>query len=434
MSISLTTLFFTRPLSTRIIKLQLQLQLHLHQQPRQPRLILIKNPLIDRWIATKRQHQPITTTTATANPLHLHHRYRQKALFPQDDLRRRILLMTPSSKRKSLEKKHAGFLSFYLFDLWSSIIRVARSVRWNKIHWRRRRRTYHAVRVPIDEWQIKTKGWRNNHRGRARQISLSLALALSPLSHRYRRTHHHLMRKTSRQRQMRRVEAQRRSRRTDKSIILEWPLSIEQRIEEGFNGWRRENDDRWIIELQLNLFSSFVSIRFNSHRLIEISERERERDGLTSINRTNPYNSNSDDQLVCWWTKSIVRWMKKILRGAERFSLETIDSLVNNSTNKFSKKITIDLKRNSVKYSSQISSRTKVIKYFSSAVKQLLVSLCKSCLQGNQSVETVIRIFAELQVGSMNQYWSTRWINLLGHCRCTKHGRWTSGRSLGNIG
>ncbi len=32
------------------------------------------------------------------------------------------------------------------------------------------------------------------------------------------------------------------------------------------------------------------------------------------------------------------------------------------------------------------------------AMKQLLVSLCKSCLQGSQSVETVIRIFGELQV------------------------------------
>ncbi|CAF3650173.1 unnamed protein product [Rotaria sordida] len=31
------------------------------------------------------------------------------------------------------------------------------------------------------------------------------------------------------------------------------------------------------------------------------------------------------------------------------------------------------------------------------AMKQLLVSLCKSCLQGSQSVETVIRIFGELQ-------------------------------------
>ncbi|CAF3689053.1 unnamed protein product [Rotaria sp. Silwood1] len=31
------------------------------------------------------------------------------------------------------------------------------------------------------------------------------------------------------------------------------------------------------------------------------------------------------------------------------------------------------------------------------AIKQLLVSLCKSCLQGSQSVETVIRIFGELQ-------------------------------------
>jgi len=32
------------------------------------------------------------------------------------------------------------------------------------------------------------------------------------------------------------------------------------------------------------------------------------------------------------------------------------------------------------------------------ALKQLLVSLCKSCLQGNQTVETIIRIFTELQV------------------------------------
>ena len=31
-------------------------------------------------------------------------------------------------------------------------------------------------------------------------------------------------------------------------------------------------------------------------------------------------------------------------------------------------------------------------------MKQLLVSLCKSCLQGGQSVETIIRIFGELQV------------------------------------
>ncbi|CAF4819303.1 unnamed protein product, partial [Rotaria socialis] len=31
------------------------------------------------------------------------------------------------------------------------------------------------------------------------------------------------------------------------------------------------------------------------------------------------------------------------------------------------------------------------------AMKQLLLSLCKSCLQGTQSIETVIRIFGELQ-------------------------------------
>ena len=31
-------------------------------------------------------------------------------------------------------------------------------------------------------------------------------------------------------------------------------------------------------------------------------------------------------------------------------------------------------------------------------MKQLLVSLCKSCLQGSQSVETTIRIFGEVQV------------------------------------
>lgn len=31
------------------------------------------------------------------------------------------------------------------------------------------------------------------------------------------------------------------------------------------------------------------------------------------------------------------------------------------------------------------------------AMKQLLVSLCKSCLQGSQTVETIIRIFGELQ-------------------------------------
>ncbi|CAF5075203.1 unnamed protein product, partial [Rotaria socialis] len=30
-------------------------------------------------------------------------------------------------------------------------------------------------------------------------------------------------------------------------------------------------------------------------------------------------------------------------------------------------------------------------------MKQLLLSLCKSCLQGTQSIETVIRIFGELQ-------------------------------------
>jgi hypothetical protein len=38
------------------------------------------------------------------------------------------------------------------------------------------------------------------------------------------------------------------------------------------------------------------------------------------------------------------------------------------------------------------------ISFFFLALKQLLVSLCKSCLQGSQSVETIIRIFGELQV------------------------------------
>lgn len=33
-----------------------------------------------------------------------------------------------------------------------------------------------------------------------------------------------------------------------------------------------------------------------------------------------------------------------------------------------------------------------------SALKQLLLSLCKSCLQGSQAVETIVRIFTELQV------------------------------------
>ena len=32
------------------------------------------------------------------------------------------------------------------------------------------------------------------------------------------------------------------------------------------------------------------------------------------------------------------------------------------------------------------------------AMKQLLVALCKSYLQGSQSVDTIIQIFAELQV------------------------------------
>ena len=32
------------------------------------------------------------------------------------------------------------------------------------------------------------------------------------------------------------------------------------------------------------------------------------------------------------------------------------------------------------------------------ALKQLLLSLCKSCLQGTESVENIIRIFGELQV------------------------------------
>lgn len=31
-------------------------------------------------------------------------------------------------------------------------------------------------------------------------------------------------------------------------------------------------------------------------------------------------------------------------------------------------------------------------------MKQILLSLCKTCLQGSQSVETVIRIFTDLQV------------------------------------
>jgi len=35
------------------------------------------------------------------------------------------------------------------------------------------------------------------------------------------------------------------------------------------------------------------------------------------------------------------------------------------------------------------------------ALKQVLISLCKSCLQGSQSVETVIRIFTELQVNCL---------------------------------
>jgi hypothetical protein len=38
------------------------------------------------------------------------------------------------------------------------------------------------------------------------------------------------------------------------------------------------------------------------------------------------------------------------------------------------------------------------------AIKQLLVSLCKSCLEGSLTVEAVIQIFADVQVGVQHRY------------------------------
>ena len=58
------------------------------------------------------------------------------------------------------------------------------------------------------------------------------------------------------------------------------------------------------------------------------------------------------------------------------------------------------------------------------AVKQLLVSLCKSCLQGSQTVEVVVRIFGEIQVSSNERRKRTsRDIHVLGNRRYTSDGR-----------
>ena len=72
--------------------------------------------------------------------------------------------------------------------------------------------------------------------------------------------------------------------------------------------------------------------------------------------------------------------------------------IVTNFTNNCWKIRRINSKQNWVNQSFERSQSVVILLL---ALKQLLVSLCKSCLQGSQSVETVIRIFTELQVSSL---------------------------------
>lgn len=74
-------------------------------------------------------------------------------------------------------------------------------------------------------------------------------------------------------------------------------------------------------------------------------------------------------------------------------------------------------------------------KHFSLAIKQLLLGLCKSCLQGNQSVEMVIRIFADLQVKQrkISRGFFFNFLSRLGTRRCSNVDRRTSRRSFGDF-